>query len=218
MLPHLSPLPPPFRGAWELLHSLLPLWKRPAKDGDSDQPDHNSTTILLASSMAPHSFSSAFLPEAGKKVHTIAISGTFSSELFLWAQPTEEVGSRGSPAQHVLLVQLRDEPLVPPPAEPPPPTLQVRKDKIIISWSSTAHLFTYTDFFPTTFPSSTTLPLFLPSTPSPLFLPSPKAPFYLGLRHRRCRAGDPPPPPTPPPVEPQFVRVMMPLQSADRLA
>ncbi|KAL5457345.1 hypothetical protein EMCRGX_G034594 [Ephydatia muelleri] len=134
------------RGAWGLLCGLLPLWKRPAQDGDSDQPDHESNTILMASSMAPHCFASRSLPEPHEMTE-------------------ERVEAKGLPAQHVLVIQVRDEPLVPPPTEPPPPVLQ--------------------------------------------------APFYLGLRHRQCRAGDPPPPPPPPPVEPQFVRVILPLQSAD---
>ena len=61
-------LSPPFRGAWGLLCGLLPLWKRPAQDGDSDQPDHESNTILMASSMAPHCFASRSLPEPHEMV------------------------------------------------------------------------------------------------------------------------------------------------------
>ena len=61
-------LSPPFRGAWGLLCGLLPLWKRSAQDGDSDQPDHESNTILMASSMAPHCFASRLLPEPHEMV------------------------------------------------------------------------------------------------------------------------------------------------------
>eukprot|EP00731_Ephydatia_muelleri_P031980 Em0023g487a len=139
----------PQEGHGDYYVASFPYGRGRLKMADSDQPDHESNTILMASSMAPHCFASRSLPEPHEMAET-----------------EERVEAKGLPAQHVLVIQVRDEPLVPPPTEPPPPVLQ--------------------------------------------------APFYLGLRHRQCRAGDPPPPPPPPPVEPQFVRVILPLQSADR--